>query len=226
MRREGYPVVLVCWLASFMLSLSLGPADTLPTVAFLLAPIAYARGVHLINTKTFSMATLDGEMLQVIIMLAVDAVLYACATPLIEYVAAARGGEADGGAGSFAALLLHPLRRRTAPPPPSATSKPGGGAAASGDTDEEDDDVRAARASAFASLAWLQGNGYATLPTVRVSITPRAPGAAQATQLTLTATHGPPLHQRARHPSKELSEGAPQREPQEEEGAGRARAWR
>ena len=62
-------------------------------------------------------------------------------------------------------------------------------------------------------------NGYATLPTVRVSITPRAPGAAQATQLTLTATHGPPLHQRARHPSKELSEGAPQLEPQEEEGA-------
>ena len=56
---------------------------------------------------------------------------------------------------------------------------------------------------------WPLSNGYATLHAVRVSITPRAPGAAQATQLTLTATHGPPLHQRARHPSKESSEGAP-----------------
>ena len=69
-------------------------------------------------------------------------------------------------------------------------------------------------------------NGYATLHTVRVSITPRAPGAARATQLTLTATRGPPRHQRARHPSKELSEGAPRREQREEEGAGRARTWR
>ena len=76
------------------------------------------------------------------------------------------------------------------------------------------------------TLTSVFSNGYATLHTVRVSITPRAPGAAQATQLTLTATHGPPLHQRARHPSKELSEGAPRREPQEEGGAGRARAWR
>ena len=55
----------------------------------------------------------------------------------------------------------------------------------------------------------MVGNGYATLHAVRVSITPRAPGAPQATQPTLTASRGPPLHQRARHPSKESSEGAP-----------------
>lgn len=51
-------------------------SDTFPPYAFLLAPIAHYRAVHLLALRTYNLAYLDGEMVQILGFLCFDAIAY------------------------------------------------------------------------------------------------------------------------------------------------------
>ena len=54
-----------------------GPGDTFPSSLFLIAPLAYYRAIHLMLRRPYLLTTLAGEMRTIVIMLAIDAGLYA-----------------------------------------------------------------------------------------------------------------------------------------------------
>ena len=54
-----------------------GTADAFPTALFLIAPIAYYRGVHLLAQRPYTLAALSPEMRSIFVMLGVDTLLYA-----------------------------------------------------------------------------------------------------------------------------------------------------
>ena len=54
-----------------------GPGDTFATPLFLIAPLAYYRAIHLLLRRPYLLSTLAGEMRTIVLMLAIDAGLYA-----------------------------------------------------------------------------------------------------------------------------------------------------
>ena len=63
-----------------------GPGDSFASPLFLIAPLAYYRAIHLLLRRPYLLSNLAGEMRTIVIMLAVDAGLYATLATYLDAV--------------------------------------------------------------------------------------------------------------------------------------------
>ena len=63
-----------------------GTADQFPTALFLIAPIAYYRGIHLLAARPYTLAAMSPELRTIFVMLVVDTLVYAVLSVYLDAV--------------------------------------------------------------------------------------------------------------------------------------------
>lgn len=157
-------LMLVPALSCYFLNANITPNDTFPTAAFLLAPVAYFRAIHLLSERGYILGMLRGEMVAILLMMILDALLYLLVAAVLDLTLPREFGRQGIPLKQLLRCQRGCQRRRraTAALAPASiavgASDGDGGDGGSGDggegvihttsIEEEDDDVRAARAIA------------------------------------------------------------------------------